>query len=114
MNAILLGKYEGSYYRAKVTKVVDGMANVHFVDFGNETLVGLSDLRTLSKNLRAIPPAVVSVTLKGVPLRPYITIKEIFDKVINMREPFILVSESTSNKYWFSLFRLLLEFNCQL
>ncbi|XP_060870995.1 uncharacterized protein LOC132945306 isoform X4 [Metopolophium dirhodum] len=58
---------DGSFYRGKVTKKVnDNSYDVHFIDFGMDENVSLSDIVNLSTELKQVIPSTILVKLKNV------------------------------------------------
>lgn len=52
---LVLAKFvDENYYRAIVTKVVDGKIGVSYVDFGNDDVTTIDGLRVLSDDLKDV------------------------------------------------------------
>lgn len=52
---LVLAKYvDGNYYRAIVTKLVDGKVSVSYVDYGNRDLITIDELLMLSDDLKEV------------------------------------------------------------
>ena len=58
---------DGLWYRARVSKVTSGGAEVVFVDYGNSEIVGLANLKVLQSQFTSLPCIAIPCTLAGLP-----------------------------------------------
>ncbi|CAL4242751.1 unnamed protein product, partial [Meganyctiphanes norvegica] len=66
---LVCGQESGTWYRSEVIQILDKEVKVFFVDFGNESTLGLEDIRKTSENLMGLHKMAVKINLKGVNLK---------------------------------------------
>ena len=58
---------DGVWYRARVSKVTTGGAEVIFVDYGNSETISLANLKVLQSQFTSLPCIAIPCTLAGLP-----------------------------------------------
>ena len=63
---LVAGRFEGMWYRAEVNIIESGRATLHFIDYGNDVVVGACDIRALSdKFVTVLPKQAIKCTVAG-------------------------------------------------
>lgn len=53
----------GRYYRAEIIRIVDGYADLKFVDYGNQQKTPLSELKRITPGFMELPQMVIQFRL---------------------------------------------------
>ncbi|CAG7721989.1 unnamed protein product [Allacma fusca] len=67
VDEVVIGPYDGAYYRGRVAKVEGDMVDVEFLDYGDHNKVKFSELRELSNEINAHPIYGVNFIMDGLP-----------------------------------------------
>ncbi|XP_038218492.1 tudor domain-containing protein 1 [Zerene cesonia] len=70
---------DGLWYRAIILAYSEmkGLIKVKYVDYGNEDVVSLADVREITEKYLELPPASVSAQIHGIVVNPDINVKDV-------------------------------------
>ncbi|XP_045496317.1 RING finger protein 17 [Colias croceus] len=70
---------DGLWYRAIILRYseIKGLIKVKYVDYGNEDVVSLADVREITEKYLELPPATISAQIYGIVVNPDINVKDV-------------------------------------
>ncbi|CAF4821811.1 unnamed protein product [Pieris macdunnoughi] len=75
---------DGKWYRAIILQCnqIKGLVKVHYVDYGNEEIISLADVREISDEYLTLPPATISAKLHNVHINPNIDPEQVIEEMV--------------------------------